>query len=141
MRFIAIVIGAVIIGGCLDHDNRPLTAKQEQAIESRICRHDAGDCFLPAYALNVEGAPVIVDPVSMDPGAGKYVPCGACHGSQGDGGVGPALRDRTVEYITDRLVTYRSGGRVGGQSNLMWAQAATLTDEDINQLANYISNF
>lgn len=147
MRFITIAVLTLAVTGCGNSDpglakEVGMTKTQVADIESRICRHDGNDCFLPVMALNIEGeSPIIADPVSMDPGASKYVPCGACHGPTGAGGVGPALRDRDVEYITDRLVTYRSGGRVGGQSNLMWANAAGLSDEDINQLANYISNF
>ena len=147
MRVVAMILALILIPSCGKNDpglakEVGMTKTQVADIESRICRHDGNDCFLPVMALNVEGeSPIITDPVSMDPGASKYVPCGACHGPTGAGGVGPALRDRDVEYITDRLVTYRSGGRVGGQSNLMWANAAGLSDEDINQLANYISNF
>ena len=37
-----------------------------------------------------------------------------------------------------RLNQYRNGEKVGSQSNMMWGQAAGLSDTDINDLAEYI---
>ena len=112
--------------------------KQQQAdIEARICRHDANDCYLPFHSLNVEGG-IQVAAVDALPGEAKYAACGACHGSQGGGGVGPALAGKTVEYIVGRLNQYKAGEKVGSQSNLMWGQAAGLSDQDMDDLARYI---
>lgn len=66
--------------------------------------------------------------------------CSACHGQKGEGGIGPMLAGHTAEYIVDRLQAYRSSEYVGEQSPLMWPNAAALSDEDIKQLAEYISS-
>jgi len=114
-----------------------LTKKQLAEIESRICSYDANDCYLPIMALNVIGG-MQVAAAEVLPGEAKYAACGACHGSQGGGGVGPALAGQTVEYIVGRLNQYKAGEKVGSQSNMMWAQAGALSDQDINDLAEYI---
>ena len=71
-------------------------------------------------------------------GQSKYAGCSACHGANGGGGMGPALAGKGVQYIVDRLTAYKAGETVGSQSNLMWAQAGTLSDTDITDLAEYI---
>ena len=50
----------------------------------------------------------------------------------------PKLKGQTAEYIVGRLNQYRNGEKVGSQSNMMWGQAAGLSDTDINDLAEYI---
>ena len=114
-----------------------LSKNQLADIEARICSYGGNDCFLPIMALNVEGG-MQVAVVDSLPGEAKYAACGACHGAQGGGGVGPALAGQTVEYIVGRLNQYKAGEKVGNQSNLMWGQAAGLSDQDINELAEYI---
>ena len=83
------------------------------------------------------GGAVQVASVDVLPGEAKYAACGACHGANGGGGVGPALAGKSVEYIVGRLNAYRAGETVGSQSNLMWGQAANLSDQDIQDLAEY----
>lgn len=73
-------------------------------------------------------------------GEAKYAACGACHGSQGGGGVGPAVAGQTAEYIVGRLNQYKAGEKVGNQSNLMWGQAAGLSEQDINDLGEYVAS-
>lgn len=91
----------------------------------------------PMSAYLVGGA-VQVAAVNVMPGEAKYAACGACHGANGGGGVGPALAGKGIDYIVDRLVAYRAGETVGSQSNLMWGQAAGLSDQDIQELAEYL---
>ena len=106
-------------------------------IEARICRHDGNDCFLPIMAHNVEGG-VQVASVDVLPGEAKYAGCGACHGANAGGGVGPKLSGKGIEYIVGRLLSYKAGETIGRQSNMMWGQAAGLSETDINDLAKYI---
>ena len=87
--------------------------------------------------VNVIGGTAVAA-VAAFPGEAKYAACGACHGSNGGGGVGPALAGQTVQYIVGRLNQYKAGEKVGNQSNMMWGQAAGLSDTDINDLAEYI---
>ena len=106
-----------------------ITKDQRAAIEERI---------KPFSVVMVDGVTAAV-PVAALPGEAKYAACGACHGAQGGGGVGPALAGQSVEYIVGRLNQYKAGEKVGNQSNLMWGQAAGLSDQDINELAEYIT--
>lgn len=66
--------------------------------------------------------------------------CVACHGPNGSGGIGPKLAGRDASYITQRLEAYRNNQTVGAQSALMWGQAAMLSDQDILEVATYISS-
>ena len=106
-----------------------ITKDQRAAIEERI---------KPFSVVKVEGGTQVAAVAAL-PGEAKYAACGACHGAQGGGGVGPALAGQTVEYIVGRLNQYKAGEKVGNQSNLMWGQAAGLSDQDMNDLAEYIA--
>tara|TARA_B100000900_G_scaffold166764_1_gene141561 strand:- start:3409 stop:3804 length:396 start_codon:yes stop_codon:yes gene_type:complete len=75
------------------------------------------------------------------PGEAKYAVCAACHGTDGGGGIGPMLAGREADYIVGRLTAYRANETVGAQSALMWGQAAALTDDDIQDLAEYVTSF
>jgi cytochrome c5 len=79
--------------------------------------------------------------VAGDPAAGqaKFGICIACHGAKGEGmGIFPKLAGHTAEEIVDLLTRYRAGETVGPNTPLMAPQAATLSDEDIANLAAYI---
>jgi cytochrome c len=70
-------------------------------------------------------------------GQAKYTTCVACHGAQGQGGVGPKLAGQKSEAIVKKLTAYKNKQQVGPQSALMWGLAAGLTPADINNLAAY----
>lgn len=70
-------------------------------------------------------------------GSKTYIGCIACHGAQGEGGVGPALAGQTEDMIIAKLLAYKAGETVGSQSALMWSQAAQLSDKDIENLAAF----
>lgn len=72
-------------------------------------------------------------------GKGKYVTCMACHGAQGQGGVGPKLAGQAPDAIVKKLTAYKNKQQVGPQSALMWGQAAGLSDADIKNLSAYIA--
>jgi cytochrome c553 len=93
----------------------------------------------PVSAYVVNGSAVQVAVADALPGQAKYAACSACHGGNGEGGIGPMLAGQSVEYIVGRLTSYRSGEQIGAQSALMWGQAANLSDADISDLAEYIS--
>ena len=73
-----------------------------------------------------------------DKGAKIYVNCNMCHGMQGEGGIGPKLSGSTS--IVKMLMQYKYGETWGGQSALMWGQAANLTLEDMENLQAYIDS-
>ena len=74
-----------------------------------------------------------------DKGKRLYPVCAACHGGKGEGGIGPALAGQTSDAIASKLAAYKAGETIGAQSALMWGQAAGLSEEDIADLAAYIS--
>ena len=79
--------------------------------------------------------------VAALPGEAKYGGCAACHGPNGGGGIGPQLAGRDADYIIGRLTAYKANETVGAQSALMWGQAAMLSEEDMQDLAEYITTF
>ena len=126
------LILAAIIGltGCIDHDSRPLTAVQKNAILDRI---------KPFSVVSVEGQGIMqVAQVAELPGKALYAACTACHGANGGGGIGPALAGKTHEYIMGRLMAYKAGETIGAQSSMMWSQAGMLSDEQIHDVTEYI---
>jgi len=128
-----ILVASLLLAGCGQNDpglakSMAITKEQRAAIEERI---------KPFSVVNVIGG-TDVAAVAALPGEAKYAACGACHGSNGGGGVGPKLSGKTIEYIVGRLNQYKNGEKVGSQSNMMWGQAAMLSETDINDLAEYI---
>jgi|APGre2960657373_1045057.scaffolds.fasta_scaffold63541_1 cytochrome c len=67
----------------------------------------------------------------------KYTTCAACHGAQGQGGVGPKLQGQKPEAIVKKLTAYKNKQQVGAQSQLMWGLAAGLTPADMANIAAY----
>ena len=66
--------------------------------------------------------------------------CAQCHGKKGQGMASfPSLKGHDAEFIKSRLETYRAGEKVGANSGLMIVNAKDLSDDDIANLAAYIS--
>ena len=66
--------------------------------------------------------------------------CAQCHGRTGRGqGSFPPVAGLDEEHIATRLVQYRAGERIGPNSALMIPVASRLSDEDIANLAAFIS--
>lgn len=134
MRYI--LIASLLLAGCGNNDpglakSMDITKSQRAAIEERIKSFSV---------VSVLGATAVAAVPAL-PGETKYIACGGCHGAQGGGGIGPALAGQTVEYIVNRLNQYKTGQKVGSQSNLMWGQAAGLSQQDMADLAEYIVTF
>lgn len=72
-------------------------------------------------------------------GKKAYIGCVACHGAQGEGGIGPALAGQAEDAIITKLQAYKAGETIGSQSALMWSQAAQLRDADIEHLAAFVA--
>ena len=86
------------------------------------------------------GAPLISasDMLVDSKGTKLYAGCIACHGTGGEGGIGPSFTGRSVDYISAALIQYKNKEERGPQSALMYAQAAALSDSDIQELSEYI---
>lgn len=66
--------------------------------------------------------------------------CANCHGRTGKGMASfPSLAGRDTTYISDRLMQYRAGEKVGPNTPLMMPQATELSDDEIASLSVYIS--
>jgi len=85
----------------------------------------------------------MVEAQSADAAAGeqRYTEnCVNCHGKEGKGMASfPSLVGRDVDYIAERLMTYRAGENVGPNSAIMFSWAKDLSDDDIANLAAYVS--
>ncbi len=76
-------------------------------------------------------------------GAAKVAVCEACHGAGGkapSAPIFPSLAGQSGEYLASTLHAYRDGLRHGGMAEMMSPQAATLSDQDIADLAAYYSH-
>ena len=152
MKKIAILISALLIAGCGQNDpgvakKMGINDKQRAQIATRLAPFGVVNLSAepvnfngPASAYVVNGEAVQVAAVDALPGQAKYAGCLACHGANGEGGIGPMLAGKSAEYIVGRLTAYRAGETVGAQSSLMWGQAAGLSDTDISDLAEYTSS-
>ncbi|MAZ07072.1 MAG: cytochrome C [Rickettsiales bacterium] len=66
--------------------------------------------------------------------------CGNCHGPGGMGLASyPKIKGKEIPYLVDRLNTYRSGTRIGPNSDLMIMMAQPLSDVEIANLAAYLN--
>lgn len=75
-------------------------------------------------------------------GAGKVEVCVACHGAGGGAPIAPIypnIAGQSVEYLSNALLAYRGGLRQGGMSAMMSPQVATLSDQDLADIAAYFS--
>ena len=106
--------------------------------EAAVVAEAAGQAPAPASAAPA-AAQVAPALAPADQGKRLYPVCAACHGGKGEGGIGPALAGQTSDAIASKLAAYKAGETIGAQSALMWGQAAGLSEEDIANLAAYIS--
>jgi len=68
--------------------------------------------------------------------------CAACHSPAGDGMASarfPSLANQNVDYIKSTLAKFRSGDRANDMNNMMRNIAVKLSDQDISDLADFIS--
>jgi len=72
-------------------------------------------------------------------GADKIATCAACHGDTGvsEAPSNPILAGQYESYLVQALQAYQSGAR---QNAIMQGMAATLTDQDIADIAAYFAS-
>ena len=103
-----------------------------------------GDCYLEYVALN--GTPAEIEQrkralAEGDPFSSVrslWAGCAACHGGNGGGGVGPKLAGQTADTIIMKLTTYKNNGQVGPMSQMMWGQAANLSEAEIETIGKFV---
>ena len=64
--------------------------------------------------------------------------CAACHSADGSGGVGPMLAGQSSVDILSKLNTYKDRGQVGPMSQMMWGQAANLSEQEIKLISDFV---
>lgn len=104
-----------------------------------------GDCYESwksetggVVALQVAAATARAEASPEELGQQAYAGCVACHGANGEGGVGPQLAGQSAADIADKLLRYKAGETLGSQSSLMWSQAAMLGEQDIDNIAAFV---
>ena len=135
---------AIVLFACFAF-GLPLWAMQTNDYDGRDNHGCYGDCYedwkketggVVAVASAAAAARAEASPEEL--GKQAYIGCIACHGAAGEGGIGPKLAGQAIESIVDKLTRYKAGETIGGQSALMWSQAAQLGEKDIDNLAAYI---
>jgi len=124
----------------------PIWAMQNNDFDGRDTNGCSGECYeawkaetggVLALAAAAAEAKASASPAEL--GKLAYNGCVACHGAAGEGGVGPKLAGQTATEIADKLTRYKNGETIGGQSALMWSQAATLSDDDITNIGAFVA--
>jgi cytochrome c553 len=100
--------------------------------------------ILPLVVMMAMSATVAAADVKGDAvaGATKAAVCLSCHGGNGAkplAPIYPSLSGQSAEYLASSLQAYRDGDRQGAMAAMMSPQAATLTDQDILDLAAFYS--
>ena len=94
--------------------------------------------YLPAIIALLASASGAATEVSVPD---KVKVCTACHGADGKAIISPYpnLAGQNRDYLVYALKAYKDHDRTGGLANIMQQQAASLTESDINELADYYS--
>ncbi len=123
----------------------PLYGMQNNPYTSDDNHRCAGDCYTSWVAqtggvLAMEAAASQARAEASPEMLGKqaYVGCVACHGANGEGGIGPMLAGQTATEISSKLIQYKAGETRGKQSSLMWSQAGLLSDQEIDHIGAFI---
>lgn len=87
---------------------------------------------------------ITADAVAGDAAAGKAksAVCAACHGAEGKAAIPnyPNLAGQNKAYLISAMKAYKNKQRNGGMSAIMQGQAAALSDQDIENIAEYYSS-
>lgn len=112
--------------------------------DTNVCIGECYDNYIAANGTVVEQAIAQAEAAAaMNPaelGKAAYAACSACHGTAGEGGVGPQLQGRDAAFIATALTAYKNRETRGEQSAMMWTVATPLSDADINNLAAFASS-
>ncbi len=86
----------------------------------------------------IESSPASLEG-SAKRGMTSYATCAGCHGSNGEGRVGPALSTLVTEKdVSEKLKAYRDGLVDTPMASMMTPMAQSLSDQDIADLSSYI---
>ncbi len=88
--------------------------------------------------------PAWAQPAFAD-GAKLYISkgCAACHGQQGRQPIAanyPKLAGQNAVYTAAQLKAYKDRSRTSALAGVMWLSAASLNDDQIRQIADYLQS-
>jgi cytochrome c len=94
----------------------------------------AGISLAASFSFNVAAAD----------GAALYTAknCQTCHGAEGKEpimGLYPKLNGQNKDYLVAQMKHIKSGARSSGMSVVMKGMVATITDEEFDKIADYLS--
>ncbi|MBK1873216.1 MULTISPECIES: c-type cytochrome [Marinobacter] len=94
------------------------------------------------FALSAAVPAVASAAGNVEAGKAKSAVCAACHGQNGIAQIPmyANLAGQHEQYLVSALKAYRSKERNGGMAAIMQGQAASLSDEDIANLAAYYAS-
>ena len=118
------------------------------AMASGISNRDLADiaAYFSSQPRNVESAPKAIPIAKQLFNDGDWqrniIACKTCHGANGRGNGNtayPIIGGQHEIYVREQLRNWRSGARKNSEGEVMNHIAQKLTDEEIEQLASYIS--
>lgn len=94
--------------------------------------------FVKKLSLMLAG---FVFSISVQAAPAKAPVCASCHGADGKAVIPtyPSLAGQNEQYLISSMKAYKDKQRTGGLAAVMQGQAATLSDEEIAELAKYYS--
>lgn len=126
----------------------PIWAMQTNEYDNPSVHGCSGECYRQwqeqtggVLALTEAKAEAKAAASPAELGEMAYAGCVACHGAQGEGGIGPQLAGQSATALAAMLLQYKNGETRGAQSALMWSQAGQLSEGDIENLAAFITTF
>jgi cytochrome c553 len=133
--FVVLVTGLIWMG--TSANDASWTGNKNQCVgacyEEWKAAHEGG---IARFEANKQAALASASPAVL--GKQYFGQCVACHGGQGEGGIGPQLAGQDSSEIVSKLNSYRAGEERGAQSAMMYPVAKPMSDADIDNLAAYI---
>lgn len=116
----------------------PTPAPQVQPAPEQV---PAMPSLAPEPASGQEASAPVAPDAALEHGRIKYSGvCAGCHGKNGEGqGIFPRVAGKPAMELAAKLKDYREGKILGDKTSLMAPNAKSLTDEDIDALANYMA--
>lgn len=87
-------------------------------------------------------AALLAQPAAAQQPPAAAAACATCHGGNGIATmpIYPNIAGQNAPYLKAALKAYRDGHRTGGTAGLMIPMAKSLSDEDIDALAEYYAS-
>lgn len=154
----ALLSTTLFLVGCSGDSDEAKTAQAPVAEQNTMAVKQSEPVAAPKEALQPAPAPVeevvaeveekieeikkeAAEVVAAAPSGEKaYATCIGCHGAQAEGGVGPRLSNQSPEDIVAKLEKYKAGEQMGPMTAMMAPMATPLSTEDMQAIADYVTN-